>query len=133
MHKHNNDERHGIIKGKQTKLDDYMAQEEAKLLKEMSEKMEKEKKEEEEKRLVEEKNKLKELHYMHCPKCGMDLQEVEFMEVMVDVCEDCLGIWLDHGELETIILKESGFFSSFKKKVGLKKIEHPLGKIKKSK
>jgi len=70
---------------------------------------------------------------MHCPKCGMDLHEVEFMGVMVDVCEECHGIWLDHGELETIILKESSFLSSLTKKVGLKKIENPAQKIKKSK
>ena len=123
------DHKHGIIKSKRFgKEEEYIAQQEAKLIKEHTKRLEEEKKEAETKRLEEEKKKLKELHYMRCPKCGQELQEISFTGVMVDVCQDCMGMWLDHGELESIILKEAGFFSRLCKKVGLKKIEVPVKK-----
>jgi len=76
--------------------------------------------EEKHKKLAEaEKKKLKELHYMRCPKCGMDLIEIEYKGIKVDRCSECEGIWLDAGELETVSkLEKSGLdklFSVFKK------------------
>lgn len=51
---------------------------------------------------VSERHRLKELHHMRCPKCGMQLQEVEYKGVKIDKCFQCEGIWLDAGELETL-------------------------------
>jgi uncharacterized protein len=45
---------------------------------------------------------LKKLHYMHCPKCGMDLQTISLQGVQVDRCFNCHGTWLDEGELERL-------------------------------
>ena len=50
-----------------------------------------------------EKVKLKELHWMCCPKCGMALDEVDFMNVVVDACFSCGGMFLDHGEIDKIL------------------------------
>src|SRR4030042_6314939 len=50
----------------------------------------------------EEKKRLKELHYMKCPKCGMELIEIDYKGVKVDKCSECEGVWLDAGELEAI-------------------------------
>ncbi|HSB06639.1 MAG TPA: zf-TFIIB domain-containing protein [Thermodesulfobacteriota bacterium] len=50
---------------------------------------------------LEEKQRLKELHYMKCPKCGMELIEIDFRGIKVDKCSECEGVWLDAGELET--------------------------------
>jgi hypothetical protein len=50
--------------------------------------------------------RLKELHFMRCPKCGLQLQEVKYSGVDVDVCFACNGIFLDKGELETITRHE---------------------------
>jgi hypothetical protein len=50
--------------------------------------------------------RLKELHFMRCPKCGLQLQEVKFKGIDVDVCFACHGIFLDRGELETITKHE---------------------------
>ncbi len=63
---------------------------------------------EEKKKLLkeEERKKLKELHYMKCPKCGMDLQEIEYKDIKIDKCFSCEGIFLDKGELEQVIRKE---------------------------
>jgi hypothetical protein len=76
--------------------------------------------EEKHKKLVEEeKRRLKELHYMRCPKCGMELIEIDYKTIKVDKCSECEGIWLDAGELEAVSrLEKSGLdklFGVFKK------------------
>lgn len=59
-----------------------------------------------------EKHRLKELHWMHCPKCGQRLTTELCGEVEIDVCPSCKGLWLDVDELETIVA-ESGRNSFF--------------------
>ncbi len=49
-----------------------------------------------------EKARLKELHWMRCPKCGMELAEIEYRGARVDSCFACGGVFLDRGEVETI-------------------------------
>ena len=39
---------------------------------------------------------------MKCPRCGVLLNELMKAGVQVDVCDQCLGMWLDRGELEKI-------------------------------
>jgi len=51
---------------------------------------------------AEERTRLKELHWMRCPKCGMELAEVTFRGVRIDRCTSCAGVWLDAGELDTL-------------------------------
>ena len=67
----------------------------------------------------EEKRHLKELHYMRCPKCGMELSEIDYKNIIVDKCFSCDGIWLDAGEFESIAKLEKGaldkLFGIFKK------------------
>jgi hypothetical protein len=53
-----------------------------------------------------EKTKLKELHFMHCPKCGMALIEVDYKGIKIDECSGCKGVWLDNHELESILKLE---------------------------
>ncbi len=50
----------------------------------------------------EERKRDQQLHYMKCPKCGMGLVEVEYRGILVDRCSECLGIWLDRGEFESV-------------------------------
>jgi hypothetical protein len=65
-----------------------------------------------------ERNRLKELHYMRCPKCGMELIEIDYKGITIDRCSECDGVWLDAGELEALAkMEKSGldkFFSIFK-------------------
>jgi hypothetical protein len=58
---------------------------------------------------VEEREREKALHYMKCPKCGMQLEEISFGDVQVDECFNCGGTFLDKGELEKIRQKDAGF------------------------
>lgn len=41
-------------------------------------------------------------HYMKCPKCGADLTTVDYEGIQIDKCPECLGVWLDAGELEVL-------------------------------
>lgn len=50
----------------------------------------------------EEKKKLQELHYLRCPKCGMELIEIDFRNIKADKCSECGGIWLDAGEIDAV-------------------------------
>jgi len=95
---------------KLSKEDEYIARKE----------FERKRKLEEEKQALlaaEEKRKLKELHHMRCPKCGMPLIEVDYKNIKVDECSCCKGVWLDAGELEAVVKLEkpalAKFFSIF--------------------
>jgi hypothetical protein len=63
---------------------------------------------------AEERQRLKELHFMKCPKCGHDLKEETLEGVTADRCTYCEGIFFDAGELERILVQRDeqrrGFF-----------------------
>lgn len=59
---------------------------------------------------VAEREQLKQLHWMHCPKCGFELQTIRFKGLAVDKCFHCNGTWLDAGELEALAGREMDFF-----------------------
>ncbi len=52
---------------------------------------------------VKQREELKALHFMKCPKCGMDLQTLSKGQVEIDTCFNCNGVWLDSGELDRIV------------------------------
>ena len=58
--------------------------------------------EHQEKLAAKEKERLKEIHHMKCPKCGMNLVEIEYRSIRVDRCSACEGVWLDSGELKAV-------------------------------
>jgi hypothetical protein len=45
------------------------------------------------------KEALRTLHYMKCPKCGFDLHTLKRADVDLDMCFNCKGLWVDAGEL----------------------------------
>ena len=82
------------------KEEEYFLRKEAEKLKAMADKHRAELEEAERKRL-------QELHFMRCPKCGMELSEIEFREVKIDKCMSCGGVWLDDGELDQVAAQDS--------------------------
>jgi Zn-finger nucleic acid-binding protein len=46
---------------------------------------------------------------MICPNCGETLRERERSGIEVDVCPVCRGMWLDRGELDKLIDRESRY------------------------
>lgn len=58
---------------------------------------------------------LKEMHWMRCPKCGHELEEVAYREAKIDQCASCGGVWLDAGELDSLASREgTSFLGSFR-------------------
>ena len=47
--------------------------------------------------------RLKALHWMKCPKCGLDLHEVKVGNVGIDVCFVCRGAFVERTDLEHLI------------------------------
>lgn len=54
-----------------------------------------------------ERQRLKALHWMCCPKCGLQMHEVTYRGMSVDVCFSCNGIFLEEAELAHIQKPES--------------------------
>lgn len=55
------------------------------------------------KREAQKAHELKEKHWMRCPKCGHEMEEVEMAGLKVDRCPECEGIFFDAGELEILL------------------------------
>jgi hypothetical protein len=83
--------------------DEYFAREEAIKLRKLAQQQKKGMSDEE-------KKKLKELHYMHCPKCGMEMKTIQINKVDIDKCFSCGGLYFDDGELEKVTQRASEFF-----------------------
>lgn len=45
-------------------------------------------------------------YHLRCPKCGSNLDQVEMMDIPIEKCPECHGIWLDSGELDLIVERE---------------------------
>ncbi len=75
--------------------DEYFAREEAEKVKRLKSKLK-------EQASIDERERIKAVCYMKCPKCGADLHEVVFRGVKIDRCLGCDGVWLDEGELEKL-------------------------------
>ena len=52
------------------------------------------------------------LSTMNCPRCVGTLKENKFEEVTIDTCDKCGGVWLDSGELEQLLKRDSGSWFS---------------------
>jgi len=64
-------------------------------------------------------------HHMRCPKCGGHLATEKYHELEIDRCQDCHGVWLDAGEIDTVVDMEKrgmmtralgDFFGSLRRK-----------------
>ena len=54
-----------------------------------------------------ERDERKRLHFMKCPKCGMDLKETAFHGVTADKCYSCGYLGFDDKEIEAILGHDS--------------------------
>ena len=66
---------------------------------------------------ADETKRLKELHFMKCPKCGHDMKEEKLENVAVDRCTHCEGIFFDAGELEQVFRQQAEQRRSFFRKL----------------
>jgi hypothetical protein len=69
-------------------------------------------------RSEEERLHKKDKHWMKCPKCGHDLQEIDLHGIHVDQCteKDCQGVFFEKGELELLmeIIGSKGFLGQIR-------------------
>jgi hypothetical protein len=94
-----------------SKEDEYFAREDAIKLRKLAAKEKEEATKKAQGMSDDEKKKLKDLHWMHCPKCGMEMKTIEINEVEIDKCFACGGLYFDDGELEKVSGREGDFFS----------------------
>ena len=66
---------------------------------------------------AEETKRLKDLHFMKCPKCGHDMKDETLDNVAVERCTHCEGIFFDAGELEQVFRKQAEQRRSFFRKL----------------
>jgi hypothetical protein len=83
------------LKPTENRINEYFAQIEKELKKQTGENNKKQ-------TPKDEKDKIRELHFMKCPKCGKDLIEIDFKGTKIDECSACSGMWLDSGEYDAL-------------------------------
>jgi hypothetical protein len=64
-----------------------------------------------------ERKRLKDLHWMKCPKCGHDLKLEAFEGIEIDRCTFCEGFFMDAGEIEELFTKKQPQRQSFLKRL----------------
>jgi hypothetical protein len=64
-----------------------------------------------------ERERLKVLHFMRCPKCGHAMKETQLDGIAVDQCSFCEGLYFDAGELGQLFLKRESEQKGFLRRV----------------
>lgn len=66
-----------------------------------------------------EREQRRQSHWMKCPKCGSDLEEIDHLGILVDRCDHCHGVFFDHGELDLLLQckRQHGFLVGLKTRV----------------
>ena len=94
--------------------DEWFRANEAKLIEEARQARKKREQERAAQEAAGERARMRDLHFMKCPKCGNDMKEEDLSGVRVDRCSYCEGIYFDAGELDQVLLKKEedrrGFF-----------------------
>lgn len=65
------------------------------------------------KKIEDEKERVKSLHWMRCPKCGHEMETVNHHEVLIDKCSLCEGLYFDKGEFDSLLRMEVEERTSF--------------------
>jgi hypothetical protein len=65
--------------------------------------IERKRREIEARRAVLEKEAKRSQHWMKCPKCGHDMEEISLAGIMVDQCSHCQGVYFDKEEVEIVL------------------------------
>ena len=60
-----------------------------------------------------------------CPKCGAEMRPYERNGVIIDQCGGCRGIFLDRGELESLMDAESAFYAARNPAPGIPQPQYP--------
>lgn len=66
-----------------------------------------------------EREQRRQAHWMKCPKCGSDLEEIDHLGIQVDRCTGCHGVFFDCGELDLLLQckRQRGFLVGLKTRI----------------
>jgi RNA polymerase-binding transcription factor DksA len=84
--------------------DDWFRQNEKKMLEDARTARLKREKERAAQEAEEARRRLKEAHFMKCPKCGHDMKSETLDSIEIDRCSFCEGVYFDAGELDQLFL-----------------------------
>ncbi len=97
--------------------DDWFRRNEEKLLAEARVAREKREGERAAREKEDERLRLKQLHHMHCPKCGHAMNETTLEGIRIDQCSFCEGVYFDAGELGQLLMQREGDRKGFLRSV----------------
>ena len=67
-----------------------------------------------------EREKVRQAHWKKCPKCGSDMQAEQLDGIEVDRCSVCAGVFFDHDELQSLLLRKTeNRFTFYRRLFGL--------------
>lgn len=46
---------------------------------------------------------LSDKYRLKCPRCGSKMDKIDKNNIVIDVCPNCNGMWLDDGEIEKLV------------------------------
>jgi hypothetical protein len=84
--------------------DDWFRQNERQMLEAAKKAREKREQERTAQEAEETRRRLKEAHFMKCPKCGHDMKPENLEAIEIDRCSFCEGVYFDAGELDQLFL-----------------------------
>jgi hypothetical protein len=106
-----------VVESDRRREDDWFLKNEQKMLEGAREAREKREKERAAQEAEGERKRLRELHFMKCPKCGHDMKTEKVEGIDVDRCSFCEGLYLDAGELEQLFTRKIDDRKSFLRKL----------------
>jgi hypothetical protein len=95
-----------VNEGSRRREDDWFLQNEIKLLEDAKKARQKREAERQARETEAERARVKQLHWMKCPKCGHDMKTETLEAVEIDRCTFCEGFFLDQGEIEELFLRK---------------------------
>jgi len=93
------------VEDDRSREDDWFRENERQLLEVARVAREKRERERAEREKAEERQRLRDLHFMRCPKCGHGMSEEDVGGVRIDRCSSCEGVFLDAGELDQLFAR----------------------------
>ncbi len=65
-------------------------------------------------------DRLREAHWLKCPKCGHDMKVATIEGIEVENCTYCMGVYFDRAEIESLLLRKTPQrFTFYRKFFGL--------------
>ncbi|MBT8438596.1 MAG: zf-TFIIB domain-containing protein [Gammaproteobacteria bacterium] len=68
----------------------------------------------------EQRDRLRQEHWMRCPKCGNEMETEQLEGIDIERCSVCGGMFFEHSELQTLLMrKQESRFKFYRNIFGL--------------